>query len=125
MPTATVHVACLCAAWCRLCDDYQVVVRDIAQEYAALGASIQWHWIDIEDQAELVGDVEVDTFPTLVVLDGQQVRFAGAITPQPHTLRQLLRVHVLQASQDTVWSAVSAPIQALAQRLRRAQATQC
>ena len=86
-----VHAACLCAAWCRTCEGYAAVFEQVAAELSASGVALRAHWIDIEDEAELVGDYDVETFPTLVIADAQRVRFAGPLTPQPDTLRRLLR----------------------------------
>ncbi len=117
MPAATIHIACLCAAWCRLCDDYAPVFEQVTGELAAAGVALRRHWIDIEDEAELVGDFDVQTFPTIVVADAQQLRFAGPLTPQPDTLRRLLRATLLQAEADARGPAVAAQIEAFAQRL--------
>mgnify|MGYP000721096077 CR=1 FL=1 len=87
----SLHVACLCAAWCRLCDGYRPVLEQVEAELRAAGAAPRWHWVDIEDDADLVGELDVETFPTIVVCDADQVRFAGPVTPQPETLRRLLR----------------------------------
>lgn len=118
MQTSTVHVACLCAGWCHLCDDYRAVLRSVAAELAPCAASLRWHWIDIEDEADLVGELDVETFPTLVIADGAGVRFAGPLTPQPDTLKRLLRATVLEACEHTRWPAASSEIQAFAVRLR-------
>ncbi len=96
-------MACLCAAWCRLCDDYQPVVTRIVDELAATGVAVTLHWIDIEDEADLIGDIDVENFPTLVVADRDRVRFAGTVTPQPETLRRLLRATVVDAGATPVW----------------------
>jgi thioredoxin 1 len=59
MSATTIHIACLCAAWCRLCDDYAPVFEQVTGELAAAGAAVHGRWIDIEDEAELVGDFDV------------------------------------------------------------------
>ena len=117
MPQAHVHIACLCAAWCRLCDDYRAVLREVAAELAAREPALQWHWIDIEDEADLLGDVDVETFPTLVIADRTAVRFAGPLMPQPETLRRLLRATVVDAPAGTRWPAANSELQAFAARL--------
>jgi thioredoxin 1 len=95
-----VWVICLCADWCGLCRDYQVVFAQMAKRYPAH----KFAWLDIEDQADLVGDIEVATFPTLLLVDAQGTRFFGPLTPQASTLARLLdslahsRVHL--APQD-------------------------
>lgn len=86
-----VHVACLCAAWCRVCEGYQAVFDEVRRGWTQPEPRIQWHWIDIEDESERVGDLDIETFPMLLVADAQGVRFAGPITPEAHTLRRLLK----------------------------------
>jgi thioredoxin 1 len=119
MPNAApVHVACLCAAWCRLCDDYRAVLESLADEFDRASVPVHWHWVDIEDEAVLIGDLDVETFPTIVVVDGEQVRFAGAVEPQRETLQRLLRTTVVNAPSDSSWPAVAPVVQAVADGLR-------
>ncbi len=117
MSLPTVHVACLCAAWCRLCEDYRAVLREVAAELAPCGQALRWHWIDIEDEADLLGDVDVETFPTLVIADSTAVRFAGPLTPQPETLRRLLRATIVDAQADARWPPAPPEMRAFAARL--------
>lgn len=110
---APLHVACLCAAWCRTCDAYVPVFEQAVAELRMLRPEVRTHWIDIEDEAELVGDYDVETFPTLVVADAAGLRFAGPLTPQPETLRRVLR-----AAADATGPTAAAPeAQAFAARL--------
>jgi thioredoxin 1 len=119
MPAPTIDIACLCAAWCRLCDDYRSVIAQVQRDLDPAGAAaLRWHWIDIEDEAELVGDVDVETFPTLVIVDDERVRFAGTIEPQPDTLRRLLRAAAIDAAPGAHWPAVPHEVEAFAARLR-------
>jgi hypothetical protein len=111
-------VACLCAGWCHLCDDYRAVLRAVAAEMSACAANLQWHWIDIEDEVDLIGEIDVETFPTLVIADADTVRFAGPLMPHPDTLRRLLRVTVIHDEGVHRWPAVSREFQALAAHLR-------
>jgi thioredoxin-like negative regulator of GroEL len=90
-PDDTLHVACLCAAWCRTCDGYAPLFEQVLATLRATQPQLRTHWIDIEDEADLVGDLDVETFPTLVVADARGVRFAGPLTPQPETLQRVLR----------------------------------
>ena len=118
MQKPTLHVACLCAGWCHLCDDYRAVLRSVAAEMEGAAASLRWHWIDIEDEADLVGDVDVETFPTVVISDVAGVRFAGPLMPHPDALRRLLRATVLEACEQTAWPVASSEMQAFTVRLR-------
>ena len=49
-----------------------------------------FHWVDIEDEAEVMGDVDVETFPTLLIACGAEVHHFGALPPQPEVLVRLL-----------------------------------
>jgi len=118
MPAATIHLACLCAAWCRLCDDYAPVFEQVTGELAAAGVPLRCHWVDIEDESDLVGDFDVETFPMIVVADAQCVRFAGPLTPQSDTLRRLLRALLLDVAPGTRWPGAAPEVEAFAQRLR-------
>lgn len=79
-------VICLCADWCGLCRDYSRVFAEMAAQYPAS----RFAWLDIEDQADLVGDIEVETFPTLLVADAAGTRFLGPLLPHAQTLSRLL-----------------------------------
>ena len=85
------HVVCLCAAWCRTCEQYAETLQAVLADFSARGlAAAPPRWIDIEDEADLVGDLDIETFPTLLVYDAQRLYFAGPLTPQPDMLRRLL-----------------------------------
>ena len=79
-------VICLCADWCGLCRDYEVVFAQMAERYPAF----RFAWLDIEDQSDLMGDMDVETFPTVLMADAQGTRFFGPLTPQANTLARLL-----------------------------------
>ena len=79
-------VICLCADWCGLCRDYERVFAQMASRYPAF----RFASLDIEDQADLVGDIDVQTFPTVLMADAQGTRFFGPLTPQASTLSRLL-----------------------------------
>lgn len=83
-------VVCLCADWCRACKDYGVVFSKMAQELAEKYPDSRFVWIDVEDSADLVGDLDIETFPTLLVGHDDGLNFLGAVTPQPEVLSRLL-----------------------------------
>ena len=80
-------VACLCANWCGTCRDYTATFDAAATALGAVGHCV---WIDIEDNAALVDDVDVENFPTLLIARDGRLLFFGAITPQPATLARLV-----------------------------------
>lgn len=87
MPEARLLVACLCAEWCGTCRTYRPffdqVVRDRADRVDAV-------WVDIEDHQEVVGDLDVENFPTLLIADGDRIVFYGTVLPHEQTLRRLV-----------------------------------
>lgn len=85
---ALVRVACLCARWCGVCGEYAAVFEQAA---AGFGARCAFTWIDIEDDAERLGDVDVDNFPTLLIARGDQALFFGTVTPHPQTIARLVQ----------------------------------
>ena len=80
------NVTCLCALWCDTCGAYREGFFALAQEFPRA----RFRWLDIEDDAEAVGEREVENFPTLLVeRDGEQI-FYGPLPPQHEHLRRLL-----------------------------------
>lgn len=79
-------VVCLCAGWCGTCRDYRAVFEALA----AAHPGVRFEWVDIEDESEVAGDLDVETFPTLLVADGLRARFLGPLLPQAAVLSRLL-----------------------------------
>lgn len=79
-------VICLCAEWCGVCREW----RSIFNEAAAAHPDLRFAWIDIEDEAEAMGDVDVETFPTLLIAHGKAPRFFGPVQPSLAQLSRLL-----------------------------------
>ncbi|HBI68502.1 MAG TPA: hypothetical protein DDZ22_05605 [Massilia sp.] len=48
-------------------------------------------WIDIEDQADVVGDLDVENFPTLLVQRDDTVAFFGTMLPDPAVAERLVK----------------------------------
>jgi len=77
---------CLCAGWCGTCRDY----RPLFDELALAHPGVRFEWVDIEDESELAGDLDVETFPTLLIADGHRALFLGPLLPQAPVLARLL-----------------------------------
>ena len=88
VPSQTRLVACLCAAWCRTCDDYRPTFDALAQEFAS---DARFVWVDIEDDEAALGGVDVVDFPTLLIANGDAIDFYGPVLPHAQTARQLLQ----------------------------------
>ena len=83
-------VACLCAAWCDVCKQYRAGFEALAAEYPEQ----QFVWIDIEDQADLVGDLDVENFPTILIQHRDVVVFYGTMLPEPRQVARLLEAQL-------------------------------
>ncbi len=79
-------IACLCAAWCDSCREYQATFEALAQRHP----DKCFVWIDIEDQADLVGELDVENFPTLLMQQSGLVAFFGSVQPELRVADRLI-----------------------------------
>ncbi|MEO7031484.1 MAG: thioredoxin family protein [Herbaspirillum sp.] len=98
-------VACLCAAWCDTCNAYRANFDALAARHPTLGFA----WIDIEDQADLVGDLDVENFPTLLIQRGPTVAFFGAIPPDLQVAERLILAQTSITDAELQRAAISSP----------------
>ena len=89
-------VACLCAAWCGTCATYRATFDAMAARHP----DKHFVWIDIEDQADVVGDLDVDNFPTLLIQRHDVVAFFGTVQPDPALAERLLHAQTAQSDQE-------------------------
>ncbi len=89
MPTMrsalSLTVYCLCADWCRTCDAYRETFDALARTHKA-----RWVWVDIEEHDALMGDVDIENFPTLLLADAEHVYFFGTVLPQAGVAARLV-----------------------------------
>jgi thioredoxin 1 len=79
-------VVSLCAAWCHTCGEFRAAFERIAE---ARGDA-QFVWLDIEDDYEICGDIDVEDFPTLAVFRGDVPVHYGVSLPQEATVARLI-----------------------------------
>jgi thioredoxin 1 len=79
-------VLCFCAAWCDTCKEYQPKFEALATQHP----ETCFIWIDIEDHPELLGDEDVENFPTIAIIQDRDVRFMGTILPHIEHLDRLI-----------------------------------
>ena len=92
-------VVAFCAAWCNTCDDF----RKTFDGLAAARRDTRFVWLDIEDDAEIVGDIDVENFPTIAAFDAERLLHFGVSLPQGPIVARLL--DSLDASSPTVSAA--------------------
>src|SRR5437763_10776440 len=80
-------VACLCAAWCGTCTSYRAGFEQLSARHPDKA----FVWIDIEDQAGVVGDLDVENFPTLLLQRGDTVAFYGTMLPDLNLADRLVQ----------------------------------
>ncbi|MEY4907723.1 MAG: hypothetical protein RL260_1441 [Pseudomonadota bacterium] len=110
-------IACLCAGWCVACQAYVTTFAQVAQAHP----DVRFAWIDIEDHSDALGDeaLDIENFPTVMVLKGHQPLFLGTVMPHAGTLERMV-----QAAQDgsldgaTVRTALARPVAELAVALQ-------
>ena len=81
-------VACLCAAWCGSCREYRATFEAVSSRFAG---QADFAWVDVEDEADALGDLDIEDFPTLLLADADATLFLGPVTPQAQTAERLVR----------------------------------
>jgi thioredoxin reductase (NADPH) len=71
-------VVCLCAAWCDTCAEF----RDTFERLERAHPEADFVWLDVEEDSALVGEIDVENFPTLAVFRGGAPLFYGVTLPQ-------------------------------------------
>jgi len=103
-------VACLCAEWCEACRAYREGFLALAGRFP----QAEFLWIDIEERETLVGDYEVENFPTVLVQRGAFVLFYGVLPPQHAHLQRLVEEFCRQSPEESrAWAVASEQRRAL------------
>lgn len=98
-------VACLCAAWCGTCSSYRTAFDNLATRHP----DKTFVWIDVEDRADVVGDLDVDNFPTLLMQRGDAVAFFGTMLPDAGVADRLIHAQAALSAEELSRQAVSTP----------------
>ncbi|WP_420473328.1 thioredoxin family protein [Noviherbaspirillum sp. ST9] len=89
-------VACLCAAWCDTCRGYRSGFEQLATQHP----DKRFVWIDIEDQADFIGDIDVENFPTLLIQRRDAVAFFGTVLPDLKIADRLIQAQAEKSRDD-------------------------
>jgi hypothetical protein len=80
-------VVCFCAAWCDTCGIYQTKFSQLSDAFP----EAVFVWADIEEYPSLLGDEDVENFPTILIEQQNQVLFFGTMLPHVNQLERLLQ----------------------------------
>ena len=105
----------LCAAWCDTCTEF----RAAAERIASARPEALCVWLDIEDDAAICGDIDVENFPTLAIYRGSALLHYGVSLPQEGAVARL--VDEIGASAEPMRDAPD-PVAALPRALREPMA---
>lgn len=104
-------VICLCAQWCNVCREW----RDAFDRTAAAYPQLRFAWVDVEDESEAMGDLDIETFPTVLIAHGEQPLFLGPIQPSGAQLARLVDSMLREPAQaDPITGEAGALMQRLA-----------
>jgi hypothetical protein len=81
------------------------VCRDYQSRFAQVEArfpGVQFLWVDVEDDADLLHPLDVENFPTLLIAVGNEPRFLGPLTPQAETLERMIRIQLEDPSAPVI-----------------------
>ena len=101
-------VVCLCAGWCGVCREYQPLFGALAVQHPG----IRFQWVDVEDESDVVGDLDIETFPTLLIANEAGARFFSPLAPHIAVLDRLIGSQreqpgpLLGADVQTLWHAI-------------------
>jgi thioredoxin 1 len=79
-------VVVLCAAWCKTCREFEPVVDRVA----AARPGVRFVWCDIEDEAGVCGDIDVENFPTLAIFRDAELLHYGVSLPHERTFARVV-----------------------------------
>jgi thioredoxin reductase (NADPH) len=84
--SSSLVVVCLCAAWCDTCTAFRASFERIAE---ARPREV-FVWLDVEDDSEICGDIDIENFPTLAVYRGGRLLHYGVSLPQEGSVARLV-----------------------------------
>ena len=91
-------VYCLCAEWCGPCRDYRPGFLGLATQFPR----VRFGWLDIEERADDLGDLDIENFPTLLIMRGDLVLFFGTMLPHLGHLQRTIEVFLAQTPEESL-----------------------
>jgi thioredoxin reductase (NADPH) len=82
----SVLVVGFCAAWCNTCGDFSSQFESLAKSRE----EATFVWLDIEDDAAVAGEIDIENFPTIAIFHDRRLIHFGTTLPQSPIVRRLL-----------------------------------
>ena len=86
MDDDTLLVACLCAQWCNICRDWRVEFEALARRFP----DARFVWVDVEDDADRLGDYDPDNFPVLALQRGPRLLYCATQAQHAPTWQRMI-----------------------------------
>lgn len=99
-------IACLCANWCGTCRDYREGFEALATRFP----TARFVWLDVEDEADLLDDYDVENFPTVLIQRDDAVLFFGTMLPHHELLQRTVESFHAQSVEESRRYANSDPL---------------
>ena len=80
-------VAFFCAQWCRACREFRPELDKMTVSYP----QVAFFWVDVEDNSDMLGDLDINKFPTLLIQQGDTVAFYSCIHPDTKLIERILQ----------------------------------
>ena len=79
-------VVSLCAAWCGACREFRLVFERVA----ASRPDTAFVWLDIDSDAQVMGEIDVEDFPTLAIYHAGGLQHFGVSLPNERLVARLI-----------------------------------
>ncbi|MBI1835170.1 MAG: thioredoxin family protein [Burkholderiales bacterium] len=89
-------ISCLCAAWCDTCASYRSPFDQLQERHP----DKCFAWVDIEDHADMISDLDIENFPTILIQFEDRVLFLGTTLPDANIVDRLIHNYQEQISQQ-------------------------
>lgn len=90
-------ICCLCAAWCDTCSAYRRPFDQLRERHP----DKCFAWLDIEDHADMISDLDIENFPTILIQFEDRVLFFGTTLPDANIVDRLIHNYQEQISQQS------------------------
>lgn len=98
-------IACYCAQWCGTCKGYRTAFTELSQKYP----QYLFLWIDIEDHPDLLDDLDVENFPTLLIQKDNHNYFFGTMLPHINHLERMIQAVQEQITSQKISASAPGP----------------